>query len=234
LNFGFTTIKKGGKLIPVKESINVKIVNLSEDNIFIEKDFNEQLDNRFFKMFLQDSINYAIKTYDSEFNRERYVNGFQLYKKYSRKDVFRILNWDSNPVAQNVGGYIISKDKNNCPIFVTYHKAEDISNSTKYLDGFLNPNEFEWMSKSNRRLISGDVQAIKNYKSGLRLPLFIQKNNDEGIEFYYMGDVTPIEDSFKETTMMNDKEKKVAVVKLIFKMLIPVELNLYNYLTNKY
>lgn len=234
LNFGFITIKKGGKLIPVKESINVKIVNLSADNIFIEKDFNEQLDNRFFKMFLQDSINYAIKTYDSEFNRERYVNGFQLYKKYSRKDVFRILNWDSNPVAQNVGGYIISKDKNNCPIFVTYHKAEDISNSTKYLDGFLNPNEFEWMSKSNRRLISGDVQAIKNYKSGLRLPLFIQKNNDEGIEFYYMGDVTPIEDSFKETTMMNDKEKKVAVVKLIFKMLIPVELNLYNYLTNKY
>ena len=199
-----------------------------------EKYFSKQLENNYFKLFLEDNVNYAIKTYTSDFKKERFVGGFQLYKKYTRKDVFRILNWDRNPVAQNVGGYIISKDNSNCPIFVTLEKEEDISSTTKYLDGFLNPNEFEWMSKSNRKLTSKDVQAIKNYKSGLRLPLFIKKNNDEGIEFYYMGDVTPIEDSFEETTMLNDKGKKVSVVKMIFKMKNPVELNLYNYLTNKY
>ena len=49
-----------------------------------------------------------------------------------------------------------------------------------------------------------------------------------------MGDVAPIDDSFEETTMLNDKGKKVSVVKMIFKMKNPVELNLYNYLTNKY
>ena len=158
-----------------------------------------------------------------------------MYKKYSRKDVFRLLNWDKNPNAQNVGGYMISKDNSNCPIFVTLEKEEDFSNSTKYLDGFLNPNEFEWMSKNKRKLSSKDVQAIKNHKNGLRLPLFIKKTKqDEGREFYYMGDVTPIEDSFEETTMKNNKNQNISVVKMVFKMLTPVEMNLYNYLTNKY
>lgn len=226
LNSGFTSNEK--------DRLDQNIVSLIEDKILPEKYFSKQLENNYFKLFLEDNVNYAIKTYTSDFKKERFVGGFQLYKKYTRKDVFRILNWDRNPVAQNVGGYIISKDNSNCPIFVTLEKEEDISSTTKYLDGFLNPNEFEWMSKSNRKLTSKDVQAIKNYKSGLRLPLFIKKNNDEGIEFYYMGDVTPIEDSFEETTMLNDKGKKVSVVKMIYKMQNPVELNLYNYLTNKY
>lgn len=226
LNSGFTSNEK--------DRLDQNIVSLIEDKILPEIYFSKQLENAHFKFFLEDNVNYAIKTYTSEFKKERFIDGFQLYKKYTRKDVFRILNWGRNPVAQNVGGYIISKDNSNCPIFVTLEKEEDISSTTKYLDGFLNPNEFEWMSKSNRKLTSKDVQAIKNYKSGLRLPLFIKKNNDEGIEFYYMGDVAPIDDSFEETTMLNDKGKKVSVVKMIFKMKNPVELNLYNYLTNKY
>jgi superfamily II DNA or RNA helicase len=226
LNSGFTSNQK--------DKLDQKIVSLHGDTIYPENSFCKHLDNSLFRLFLEDNVKYAIRTYSLEFKRERFIGGFQLYKKYTRKDVFRILNWDKNPVAQNVGGYIISKDNSNCPIFVTLEKEEDISSTTKYLDGFLNPGEFEWMSKSNRRISSKDVQAIKNYKTGLRLPLFIKKNNDEGIEFYYMGDITPIEDSFEETTMMNDKGKKVAVVKMIFKMQTQVELNLYNYLTNKY
>jgi len=226
LNSGFTSNEK--------DRLDNSIVNLSDGKILPEKYFLKQLENSYFKLFLEDSINYAIKTYTSEFKKDRFIDGFQLYKKYTRKDVFRILNWDRNPVAQNVGGYIISKDNSNCPIFVTLEKEEDISSSTKYLDGFINPNEFEWMSKSNRRLTSKDVQAIKNYKTGLRLPLFIKKNNDEGIEFYYMGDIIPIEDSFEETTMLNDRGKQVPVVKINFNMKSPVEMNLYNYLTNKY
>ena len=50
-----------------------------------------------------------------------------LYGKYSRKDVHRILNWDENPIAQNVGGYMIDPKTKTCPIFVNYHKEDDIS-----------------------------------------------------------------------------------------------------------
>ena len=172
--------------------------------------------------------------FDSQFSRSKFFGGFVLYRKYSRKDVFRILNWDKNPLAQNVGGYIISSDKTNCPIFVNYHKDENISSTSKYEDGFINPTDFEWMSKSKRTLQSPDVQAIINYKElGLRLPLFIKKSNDEGNDFYYMGDVTPIENSFEQTSMPDDKGKKVSVVKVRYSMNNPVEDNIYSYITEK-
>jgi hypothetical protein len=170
--------------------------------------------------------------FDRKFNLKRYSEGFQLYQKYSRKDVFRILNWDKNPVAQNVGGYIISTDKTNCPIFVNYHKEENISSTTKYEDKFLNNLEFQWMSKSNRTLLSNDVVTIKNHQSGLRIPLFVKKSNDEGTEFYYLGDVTPNADSFEQKTMENDLGKKVPVVQLIFKLNQPVEDHLFDYFTD--
>ena len=32
----------------------------------------------------------------------------------------------------------------------------------------------------------------------LRIPLFIKKDDDEGTEFYYMGDIMAIEDSYEQ------------------------------------
>jgi hypothetical protein len=105
-----------------------------------------------FKRFLLDSAEYSIYEFDRLFDADKWRNGFVLYRKYSRKDVFRILNVSENPVAQNVGGYLVSPDNKHCPIFVNYHKEEHISESTKYEDEFVNNKEFDWMSKSNRTL----------------------------------------------------------------------------------
>lgn len=52
-----------------------------------------------------------------------------------------------------------------------------------------------------------------------------------GTDFYYMGDVQPIDSSFKNDTLKDDNGNNVNVVTLIFKMNVPVEDNLYNYLT---
>ena len=53
------------------------------------------------------------------------------------------------------------------------------------------------MSKSKRTLASNDVQAIQDsHVTGMRMPLFVKKHNGEGQDFYYMGDVTPLEASF--------------------------------------
>jgi hypothetical protein len=46
------------------------------------------------------------------------------------------------------------------------------------------------MSKSNRKINSKDVQSILG-KTELLDFLFYQKNNDEGLDFYYMGEVNP-------------------------------------------
>jgi len=65
------------------------------------------------------------------------------------------------------------------------------------------------------------------------MPLFIKKHNDEGTEFYFMGDVTPLENSFIESSIPDDKGGRVSVVKVHFHMNQPVEDMLYLYLTSK-
>ena len=238
LNFKFVTEtfindNKEKKIAPVYDIYGFNIVKRVGQEIFVENSFLKILDNLTFIQYLNDTIEYAVKAFNKLFVKNKFFEGFVLYRKYSRKDVFRILNWKSNPLAHSVGGYMVSPDKTNCPIFVNYHKEENISSSTKYEDGFINNSEFEWMSKSKRSLNSPDVQSIINYKNGLRIPLFIKKSNDEGTEFYYMGDITPIENSFKQTTMPDDRGNEVSVVKVIFSMNHPAEDAIYEYLTTK-
>ncbi|MDC0459427.1 DEAD/DEAH box helicase [Crocinitomicaceae bacterium] len=233
LNFKFIRENKNGKKIPAGDIYNINITEINNERLLASQSFLKYLNNNIFRKFLIDTIEYAKMQYNKKFSINEFNGGFIHYQKYSRKDVFRILNWKENPVALNVGGYIIHPDKLNCPIFVNYHKEDDISSSTKYEDEFLNPKTFSWMSKSKRNLNSPDVKAIKNHKEyGLRIPLFIKKSNDEGDEFYYMGDVEPIENSFEESTIKNDNGKDESVVKLKFKMNRPVKESLYSYLTS--
>ena len=58
-----------------------------------------------------------------------------------------------------------------------------------------------------------------------------KKSNDEGTDFYFMGDITPIENSFIQTTLSDDNGKPVSVVKVVFTMNTPVEDNIYDYIT---
>ncbi len=233
LNFEFIREKKEGKLISAKEIYNLDIIKLENDNFVFSTTFLSYLSQDTFKAFLLDCTDYSIYEFDKLFEPHNWQEGFLLYRKYSRKDVFRILNTKENPVAQNVGGYLVSPDNTHCPIFVNYHKEEDISESTKYEDKFVNTKEFDWMSKSNRKINSNDVQSILGKNGPIRLPLFIKKNNDEGMDFYYMGEVSPEMNQIEQTTMGNDKGKQVSVVKIRFNLVSPVSPSMYNYLEEK-
>ena len=176
---------------------------------------------------------YSIEKFSKDFKKENYINGFILYRKYTRKDSFRILNWDVNPLAQNVGGYMFHSDNKNCPIFVNYHKEEDISETTKYEDKFTDASTLEYMSKSNRKLSSPDVIKFSEAKEKeTRIPLFVKKKNIEGDDFYYMGDLVSDPKKFIQTTIKDKKnENKVNVVKMIFYLKRHVERDMYEYIT---
>jgi len=168
-----------------------------------------------------------------EIGTETFNNDFVLNQRYSRKDVFRILCWDTNPVAQNVGGYMISKDEKDCALFINYHKEENISASTKYHDRFISRNEFVWMSKSGRTIKSNCVTKIlAQNKSAMRIPLFVKKKNLEGIEFYYLGNTQVQKDTAVEKLILNDEGKNVSVVEMNYTLSTPVEKSLYDYITN--
>ena len=233
LNFEFIREKTGGKMLSAKEIYKLDIIKIEKGNFVLSGVFLSYINQEVFRAFLIDSTDYSLHEYDKLFVPENWQFGFVLYRKYSRKDVFRILNVSQNPVAQNVGGYLVSPDNSHCPIFVNYHKDEDISESTKYEDEFVNNKEFDWMSKSNRKINSKDVQSILGKNGAIRLPLFIKKNNDEGMDFYYMGDVNPELNQVEQSTISNDKGKQISVVKIRFNLTSPVNPTIYNYLQEK-
>lgn len=230
LNLGFVTVKLGGNIVPLREKLGYEVIEVLDESCSAGEQLGEFIKNTTFSSYLNDSIDYSISTWSEAFERSELLDGFNLYEKYSRKDVFRILNWQSNPVAQNVGGYKISEDGGDCAIFITYEK-HDHSSSTQYEDEFVDESQFQWMSKNNRYLTSPEIVRLKNENEPLRLPLFVKKSNDEGVDFYYMGEMTAIQNSYEETTIKNEDGDNLPVVTMRFDLNPPVAPRIYQYIT---
>ena len=160
---------------------------------------------------------------------KEYPDILTLNQKYSRRDVLKLLNVRKDEPPLNIGGYKIDQETNSCPIFITYHKSDDISETIKYEDELLNESTLKWFSKNKRTLESNDVSTIVNSNSnGLRLELFVIKDDSEGGEFYYLGPLKYIDGSASEIVKSGD-----SVVQMRFKLEYPVEANLFKYLTNR-
>lgn len=158
-----------------------------------------------------------------------YPQVFTLGQKYSRRDVLKLMNVRKDEPPLNIGGYKIDQETNSCPIFITYHKSEDISDTIKYEDELLNESTLKYFSKNKRTLESNDVSTIINSnENGLRLELFVIKDDSEGGEFYYLGPLTYVEGSATELLRNGD-----TVVQMRFNLEEPVEVNLYKYLTDR-
>jgi superfamily II DNA or RNA helicase/HKD family nuclease/SOS-response transcriptional repressor LexA len=223
--------------IPSQATIDSCIINLNfsfirkkENIIFVKdnsfhffKEFMDTLSNPTFKDYLLDSINYSIVSFKNTYKKEYYERGLILYNKYSRKDVCRLLNWEKD-VSNTVYGY--RTNDRVTPCFVTYHKSDEIESTIKYNDHFINQSTFAWESRSNRRLDSGE---IKNVINSNRILLFIKKEDGEGTDFYFMGDVSIINDSIEQSHM---PDSTIPVVHFKFHLKKPVIESLYQYITS--
>lgn len=192
----------------------------------ITEEFNSHLQSDTYKKHLKDLIDYALLRYTDKYCPQTENINLKLYEKYSRKDVCRLLNWPGNDSA-TMYGYRIKYDT--LPMFVTYKKEDNISDSTKYQDEFISREIFSWMTRNNVKLDSKEPQQIINNEK-LEKHLFIKKSDDEGSEFYYMGQVDVID--YNETKITNDKGQKLPVVNFKYKLHYPVKEELYNYLVN--
>lgn len=230
LNLLFVRENENGKQVPLGMKYRLKMVERIGNTIQASTTLQRMLSNGHFLLYLTDVNMAGIAMFRRRFSKDRYSYGFILYHRYSRKDVFRILKWKENPVAQNVGGYMLSADRKDMAIFVTYHKDEEIASSIKYEERFLSRSVFEWMSKNKRTLNSPEIVALRNYPNML-IPLFIKKSDDEGTEFYFMGMMKPLEGSYKSSTIAGKDGEPVSVVTVEFVLSTPVEESLYMYLT---
>ena len=162
-----------------------------------------------------------------------YPEIFTIGQKYSRRDVCKLLNWSKDEPPLNIGGYKLDKNTNTCPIFITYHKDDEISDTIKYEDELLNETTLKWFSKNKRTLESPDVKTIINSpENGLDLKLFIIKDDAEGGDFYYLGDLTIVPSTVEELVRPLESGNE-SIVTMNFKLDNPIPDTLYRYITNK-
>ncbi|GAA0492772.1 DEAD/DEAH box helicase [Salinibacillus aidingensis] len=204
---------------------NQPVIILDDNNNFyfnpyVRKSLNE---NNYFKIFVADIIESAKlknRTYISE-------QPLTLYQKYSRKDVCRLLNWE-NDEKGTMYGY---KTKyQTTPIFITYHKDEDVDSSVDYGDEFVNQDILRWFTRSNRTLKSKEVQEIIQAKeNNIDVHIFVKKDDDEGKDFYYLGKADIDQDTIKQTKM-EDSYKPVVCMNMVMEK--SIDYKLYQYLTS--
>lgn len=197
-----------------------KTIEIGDEAYRLVTEFRKLLENADFMILVQDIIQTA-------FYKGHEYDGNQLVvgKKYSRKDVCRLLLWDKDE-SSTIYGYRVKYGT--CPIFVTYHKSKDISEGTQYADGLINERTFHWYTRSKLHLASDEVKAIlESQARDIAVHLFVKKEDGEGSDFYYLGEVEPDVSTAIETTMPNNKDL-VVTMNLELEQAIPN--NLFRYL----
>ncbi len=208
--------------------------------VFIEEDssdykptssFDDMLRNDDFYHIIEELIDFGISRYKRDYSNAYGSTDLVLYQKYTYEDVCRLLNWENNEVPLNIGGYKFDRKTKTFPVFINYDKAEDISDTTKYEDHFVNRRMLVAISKSGRSLESEDVQNfLKAKERGIRVELFVRKNKDDKIskEFYYLGTMTASGRAHVFTMANTDK----TAVEIEWILNEPVREDIYEYIVN--
>lgn len=200
---------------------------ISVDNpqlIQLSSAFQQALQNDYFRKLLEDLLTASF--YKSEdFATDQALT---RYAKYRRRDVLRMLNWHEQMVDQNIGGYTYKDGK--FIIFITLQKGEDFKGAQMaYEDELIDEATMRWFTKSPRTLASPEVKALQD-PDNWTIHLFVKKSDDEGKEFYYLGEATPIQDTIKQLSKPTQEGKAQNVVEMDLRLAEAVDTKLFKYL----
>ncbi len=186
-----------------------------------------------FKTDLNELLEFGIYRYKRDYSHNYQNTSFNLYKKYTYRDVCWLLNWQKEEVSLNIGGYKLDRYSKTYPVFINYDKSENVGASTRYEDRFEDPSNLTAISKSRRTLNSDDVEyAIHSQERGIMMPLFVRKNKDDKAskEFYFLGTIRH-NGHVQEFVMPNTED--IHAVEIGYHLTTPVESDIYEYITEK-
>lgn len=190
--------------------------------------FIELLKNEQYQSEVEQLLELSILNYTRRFAQRRDGFGLVLGEKYTRSEVCRLLNWNKDE-GNTIYGYKTDYTTMTTPIFVTYHKHEDIDSSIAYDDIFIDQEHFAWQSRTRVRLDSKEIVAI--HDKAMKKLLFVKKSDDEGYGHYYVGELELL--SAEPATRKNDKGQTLDVVNIRFRLFTPVGEKLYEYITDR-
>lgn len=204
----------------------------SEKDYCVAESFQKMLKNNNFFDILKELVEFGIRRFERDFSDTYKNTDFVLYQKYTYEDVCRLLNWETNEVPLNIGGYKYDQKTRTFPVFINYDKSEEISDTTKYEDHFTSNSSLIAVSKSGRTVLSEDVQNFLHAKErGIEVHLFVRKNKNDKIskEFYYLGHMQA---SGKTREFVMENTDKMAV-EIEWLLDVPVRQDIYEYIVNE-
>lgn len=192
--------------------------------------FQKALLNKNFRQMILELLDFGIEQWKEKYGQIYRDTNFTLYQKYTYEDVCRLLNWDKNLNAQNIGGYYYDSDTKTLPVFINYHKAED---AIAYEDRFVSEGHLIALSKHPRKITSSD--AVHIYKQSEedknnRIFLFVRKNKDdnEAKEFYFLGEIFA-EGNPRQIYMEKTKDN---AFEIDYRLDVPVRSDIYDYIVS--
>lgn len=206
-------------------------IEKQQDDYGIAKDIRKMFKNPDFRDMMKELVEFGISRYQQYYSECYEDTNLVLYQKYTYEDVCRLLNWENNEVPLNIGGYKYDKRTKTFPVFINYDKSDDIQDTIKYEDHFVNESLLIAISKAGRSIQSEDVQNfLKAEERGIKVELFVRKNKDDKIskEFYYLGRMKAT-GNVKEFVMDNTDKTAVEIEWMLD---TPVREDIYEYIVN--
>ncbi|MCR4616656.1 MAG: DEAD/DEAH box helicase [Lachnospiraceae bacterium] len=208
------------------------LITKTKDGYVLDSRFRQMLvaNNDFYKMVCE-ILDYGILTYEESYSEIYKDTNFSLYQKYTYEDVCRLLNWQNNMNAQNMGGYFYDAITKTLPVFINYDKTED---AIAYEDRFVTPDNLIALSKHPRKVNSKDADHF--YKrteedKDNKILLFVRKNknDDEAKEFYFLGEI------FAQDSPTPIKMPKTGddAFEINYRLDVPVREDIYEYIISE-
>lgn len=144
---------------------------LSFNDIRIDVEFDE---------YVRDLLEYGLGKYDIDFDSAIPGETFHLWAKYRKEQVQQLLL--NNPKDIMLGTKIYNGV---VYAYVTVIKSAATKDDLKYVDGYIDPDTFQWETVANV-----SEKELNNLKNSIRIHIFVRKiDNEDGIQlpFTYIG-----------------------------------------------
>ena len=153
----------------------LKLVDYKGDSLYKSDEFEKLLENKDYRIYIEDVINYGIFRYEKEFKEEYYgMPFFKLYEQYSMIDAAYLSNYRKTHTAFRGSGLLVNG--NDYFLFIDLHKEEGIDERINYKDKFINEEYFQWQSPNATKQDSDrGKNIIFNKDRGVNLHLFVRK-----------------------------------------------------------
>ncbi len=156
---------------------NVRCFDLKDGVLSTTWDFKKITQNKKYRIYIEDVINYAIIRYEKEFENKYYgVPFFKLHEQYQMIDAAFLSNYTK--IHSSFRGQGLVTNGKEYFLFVDLHKEEGIKESIKYKDKFINMEYFQWQTPNTTSPTTDrGKDIISNKNRNINLHLFVRKYN---------------------------------------------------------